>query len=278
MSSAFKFRQLDLNSISALNSNQLWFSDSYNLNDPFEFYVTEKQYDDNERITHNVKEYKKSLVSQGETAHKAEDIVLALYQRDPKEANSFIEKELERLTNQSKSYLRSLNICSMSLTNIGQEETILRNMLMWGHYANGFTGFCIEFDTQTLIDSIKCLNDSSIGNTTVKYRSRPQQVDRYVGLEQYSVDILKSLTFKHTQWKYEQELRLVSSKKGLHKYSPESIKSIYIGGNMSKENRSLLLSIIGSLDVKVNIEDITVAQNKADFALVRNKLKKRSSL
>lgn len=272
MSNAFKFRQLDLNSISALNSNQLWFSDSYNLNDPFEFYVTEKQYDENERFTHNIKEYKKSLISQGEKAHKAEDLVMGLYQRDARKANLFIENELKRLTNESKAYLRSLNICSMSHTRSGQEETILRNMLMWGHYANGFNGFCIEFDTQTLTDSIECLNDTKIGTTPVEYTNRPQQVDRYLGLEQYSVDILRSLRFKHTQWEYEQELRLVSSKKGLHRYSPESLKAVYIGGNMGKENRSLLLSVIRSLGVKIDVENITVAEDNEDFALKRNRL------
>ena len=106
----YKYRSFDINSLSALIKDSLWFSNPKEFNDPFEF-----------RLRPPLEDIKNNLESCGVT---------------------FNEKELKQLGIDYLSVFDPLKqnkaICCFS-----QEPD---NILLWAHYGQEHRGFCLQFD------------------------------------------------------------------------------------------------------------------------------------
>lgn len=104
------------------------------------------------------------------------------------------------------------------------------NILMWAHYADQHTGFCLEFGT----------------NSPLFSRVRPVIYTRYLPKQ----DLVEFLTVsvqqlplylvtKAEDWAYEKEWRLADPAPGpgRRKYPPESLTGVIFGCRMDEENR-----------------------------------------
>ncbi|GAA4649603.1 hypothetical protein GCM10023116_18770 [Kistimonas scapharcae] len=87
----------------------------------------------------------------------------------------------------------------------------LESRLMWSHYSNGLRGFVIEFDFNSMLESIANKNnDDFSGYTLINYTE--------LGFTDYIKSVIdagkplfadRMLFSKHVDWKYENELRLI---------------------------------------------------------------------
>lgn len=111
------------------------------------------------------------------------------------------------------------------------------NPLMWAHYANSHTGFCVQyqFESDTLIidseqESFTCIEE-------VHYHPLCK-VDKSLTMEE-------ALYLKDSIWEYENEYRLVhfssaddeEKTPGVYIHQHVSPKAIYLGSNCSESNR-----------------------------------------
>lgn len=249
-----KFRSCEesgYSNIEALENNQIFFSSFEQLNDPYEAqaFIDRKQVTDNLRL-----EYLKTRVEPSTPNRTVEDDIKSEYLsaiRDgdlPVFLNNIDSIAINELYRWIEDYKETLTVFSASLINNNSDMFAypLPSMMMWSHYAQGFTGFCLEFDFHELKESLVLANSVVITNTPVKYnkRSLPK-----VRLDEYMKDVLNDTNLceqdmmavpctKSKAWEYEQELRLFSNSKGLHEYSPESLKCIYLSYKIDSESRS----------------------------------------
>ncbi len=124
------------------------------------------------------------------------------------------------------------------------------NPLMWAHYANDHTGFCLElkleepFETKEyedgvalhLFSEVKYAESSSLPKVTLK------------DFSDKTINALKLITEKGSRWEYEEESRLIINLKSDEdrkvKYNPDVLTGIYYGLDID-------------IEVKKNIRNIT---------------------
>lgn len=125
------------------------------------------------------------------------------------------------------------------------------NLLLWAHYANKHTGYCVEYDlenTDNIFPVIYSLNKKKNSEILNKYFSN---------ISKYSGDLyINFLLRKSYHWMYENEWRLILNEtKGekcgngiLVKFNP--IKALYFGTKMSEERKRKLYSKFKGRNIK----------------------------
>lgn len=115
--------------------------------------------------------------------------------------------------------------------------SIVDNYLMWSHYGKSHTGFCVEFDTRILVES---LNEYF---AKVLYS---REVPLISITDLMNVDIFNTLTYtKNDIWSYENEYRFskIDSVNSISKFPPEALTGIYFGCNAPKLSINKLAKI-----------------------------------
>ncbi|ASA10724.1 DUF2971 domain-containing protein [Klebsiella pneumoniae] len=161
--------------------------------------------------------------------------------------------------------VKSSGVCSFTrIPPIGADQ-FRESSLMWSHYAAQFSGVCIEFDYDILIESLKKQPEVDLICQNVIYTPYAHKVNK--PNEAYELDVMFK---KHKAWSYEKEFRIVNTKTGndrLHTYSSNAIKSIYIGGRMSREEIKLIKVIRNSINDKINLLHVDVSNQGYLFEL-----------
>lgn len=136
------------------------------------------------------------------------------------------------------------------------------SILMWSHYGNKHTGFCVEYNFE------KCRNlDVLINLFPVLYSverpslpmglfdfSNPQQV-KLNNVSDYTPELTMLLLSKSSEWDYEQEWRIVNPQSQLidgHLLDLHTISHIYLGANISKENECLIRDVAKKLTIPIS--------------------------
>ncbi len=116
--------------------------------------------------------------------------------------------------------------------------------LLWAYYANSHRGFCIEFDSEELVE--KNIYDKKYF-LEVSYSKRPPQLGLEY-LDKRDEDLIKIIGklagTKSKKWKHEEEVRLITDKKGIHSYNHKAIKAIYLGVKMPDEHKNMLFETL----------------------------------
>ena len=100
---------------------------------------------------------------------------------------------------------------------------------MWVHYADNFTGICIEFSTDKTFSKIE----------QVKYADSPKTL-KDLGYSPLGREYKEALLQKSSAWVYEKEWRLITyANEYLHLQELE-ITSVILGANISFENAQLI--------------------------------------
>ncbi|MCU8479064.1 DUF2971 domain-containing protein [Vibrio vulnificus] len=268
----YKFSSFTEYSVSALAMSSVWFSRVQDLNDPFEGFVSyvEPQNHD-EVITQCIRFAAKSL-EEKLSKEAAFDLALKRYHQNPEHFISITEQLIKEAQESQKEYLNSLSIYSTSVDIPNYPSPHYANMLMWAHYGNGFSGYCLRFSASKFYESIIELNnDNKVTWCTINYVNKLHKVNPLDFLGDAKFDYVKAILCKHEQWNYEGELRFISNSSGLHKYNPEALEAIYIGSKMPLGQRLVLIAIVKAYFLKAKIYEVKI--DRTGYNVVADEIK-----
>jgi hypothetical protein len=113
------------------------------------------------------------------------------------------------------------------------------DILMWAHYADGHSGFCLEFDP-SFYPFEKALE--------VKYRSsipKMNMINVLLDKPDFETEFEDSITVKYKDWKYEAEWRIPHKEANkFHGYDPKALTSIYFGPRMDISHIEIIYLIL----------------------------------
>ncbi|MDN7126808.1 DUF2971 domain-containing protein [Pseudidiomarina sp. 1APR75-33.1] len=218
--------------------------------------------------------FKRTAVEKGTASSpaEAEKHVLLLLEKNPSEFYSFAEDTIHSFLNEIKDNRSKLGIFCTSANpqEIKELPPHYQNMLMWSHYAGGFSGFCIEWDYNRLICSINELNNGCrVEGATVRYVDEPNlcNFESVDGISDIAMSFMRSLQFKHRQWNYEYEFRFLADRVGKIFYDNKAVKSIYLGGKIHPKNERELHQIMGEWQHKPPVYKVHIAEGQSRFGL-----------
>lgn len=156
-----------------------------------------------------------------------------------KECKNNFKKHISLL---SKSYdlYRIRSFC----TEIEGKRSPVLNQLMWAHYANSHSGFCVKYKFDPEFTQ---RDDMMLCFKKVKYENENFDINKV------KMDTVKGFCSKTKDWKYEDEVRLIA-------YSPTfrndhfnlpmgkhcQIEAIYFGLNCSDRNKKIIKKLLKS--------------------------------
>ncbi|RVT78231.1 DUF2971 domain-containing protein [Flavobacterium sufflavum] len=148
----------------------------------------------------------------------------------------------------------NLGVCCFSLIN--------NNPLMWGHYTNRYKGFCVKFNSESLVkkDSELMTHVSYLKNYEPHNSNLQECIKRLKAKKldkQYENGLHKLLimqfeySWKYYDWKYEQEYRAITlsanSFNRKSEFDKKHLEEVYIGYKMKTDcpnYYSLLMDIL----------------------------------
>lgn len=197
----------------SIEKNYFWAPDYTNLNDPSETTIT------------------------SDKLNQQRKFILPLLGRNNKKQLESVQASLDQLLGHSK----KVGIYSLSKT--------FNDELLWAHYANSHTGFCIEYNLEALIKTYK--NDN-LYHFPVKYKKNPPsiEINDIINARDSNSIIQKMTGYKSLKWKYEEEIRIVIENYGEHAYDYHAITSIYFGLRMSDKEKSMLMDALKGRGIK----------------------------
>ncbi len=173
-----------------------------------------------------------------------------------------------------KHFLSTINVSCFSVS--GWD-----NALMWSHYANSYSGICVEYDFSdvsqitTILKSVKyskkrptiALKDFGVASVNKSEQGEYQFVQCDFNL----FNIIDYLCVKDTVWEYEKEWRFICpvSEPNKHNFIEiPKIKSITFGVNVDPLCKQLLLDVCN----EGNIECYELKLGESDFKIDRVKI------
>lgn len=150
------------------------------------------------------------------------------------------EKDIEFLNNNTDKVMSMDNrngIYSLSKNS--------RDELLWAHYANQHNGYCIEYDLNILLNSIKEMEHYN----SVTYSKTPIKINWKDFFNSNSKRLNKMGTYKSKRWEYEQEYRIITNRTGKINYSPLAIKSIYFGLRICTDKKQKIINSLKSRNI-----------------------------
>ena len=146
------------------------------------------------------------------------------------------------------------------------------NILMWSHYSDKHTGFCVGFDKE------KFQEEGLLEQVTYTEIFPPFLIENLVSKESNNVrpnERVKLFTTKFTDWQYEKEWRLIYENDPenftndkvngkLVKIPDNSIVGVYFGCKMPVENQITIRNILKDCNVSFK----NMEMSKVGFALI----------
>jgi hypothetical protein len=131
----------------------------------------------------------------------------------------------------------SVGIASLSDT--------LDNDLMWTHYANDWSGLCIEYHAQRLVAALP--PEATI--VRMAYNEKPS----WVGVndaKDIDAAVKKVFSQKKFTWAYEREWRLLGTKERNFITDKKAVRCVYFGPRLSLEHNTPLLTALSKAGIK----------------------------
>jgi hypothetical protein len=235
------------------------FQDYYNANEPEVLLELLERYFPNKDITESLKILPKNTLIEMIGIMKNNDCEIRKYLVSKGETTENINKyfELYNLVNQS--FIKKQEELKINIKPLIDFNNSLRKKLkifsmseshdipsMWGTYADGNEGFCIEYDFNKSAD--KYLTDNLRKVKYLEKREALSSIDIFKGLiyntnptEDISKMFEVQLLMKDSSWQYEKEWRVVLGDCE-NKYYAELVTAIYIDESIekSKEAKELI--------------------------------------
>lgn len=212
-----------------------------------------------------------NLITSLDTDNITEETLLSFLQ-----LNSTIDELIEKIESiKNDIYLNCFNDFLSQLTISCFSSSGWNNQLMWAHYANSYSGICIEYDLTKMDDFIGFIYPVNYTNErpTISLKDFGISItttDGNIDVVQKEIDIVPIFNYllcKNTCWGYEKEWRIINIGE---KNTPISIdfpfiKSITLGLNIDDDTKRIILDICNAK----NIECYELSINLEDFSLDR---------
>lgn len=148
---------------------------------------------------------------------------------------------------------------------------VWNNTLMWSHYANGHSGFCVGFKTERLINSTYFDSGCDVFYT-----------EKYPAISPFDEELnkkVKTLFHKSKDWQYEEEYRMTKlfgfhldssklEKNKIYCFDNEDITDVTIGCKISRKHKEEIKKIC--TDKKLTLYQIEA--NQGEFKLSRKRI------
>lgn len=242
---AYKFRpNFSENKYKSLLTDAIiWFAAPESFNDPFDCRIPVR--DDLENKENRRKELKK-LFTQNEPNSNVDQI------------NNQVEIVVHKYSNK-QSYEQSLEDKDDLINQrigIFSLAGDYRNILLWGHYADGHRGFCIEYDLDILKEYFKGQHREkqiSVIYYPVEYHSNLPVVIRSQLIEDEL--FTKQFTTKYKDWRYEKEHRFFANNSPNTSWPIpfEAISSVFLGCMMDDTSIESIRESMSKMPHKPNL-------------------------
>ena len=233
----YKYRAFNNYALRLLSENEVFFSAPNRLNDPrncrlpllYEKGPLKQMYNKN---LENLK-YVAAYLSRKERKKEAERMAKIMYANrdDPARREEFRKSIAENMN-------KTVGILSLSAVN--------NNPLMWSHYADSQSGFCVGFDTQELlrlVDKVTWQKIFILFENVTYYHEMPQ-INPY---KMNDEEVFRAMVFsKSNHWAYEEEYRLMCADRPDFTLALNSniISNVLLGPNCSQENEQKAIEIL----------------------------------
>lgn len=260
----YRHSRVDQYSLSNLKNNTVWMSSPISFNDPFDSaFRINMQQDITGKVLDNLfsqglldqESLKKCGSSQSPLKRASLSIILndSSSEVDSTKAADALSEAFNTAIQQVE--LRHIQELKDGLK-VGCFGTNPFNSVMWSHYSNSHSGFCVEWPLSNLP------SDNPLKNSIFPVIYTDELLDMYPHVQRnskgssYNPAFLTAASLiKHTDWAYEQEWRIVFPMgKQEEEYAypiPVSPTAIYLGLNIDKQNEVLIGEIASYLNIPV---------------------------
>lgn len=256
MSSLYRYRKCDVNSIREIVNSEFYFPSPLMFNDPFDcrssFSIDDASDDD-------FSAFFRLILQAGEPNSSPEEV-------DDK-VNAVMEKQLHRepawREHHQNVWTKSVEEQSGSLGVLCLSE-VNDDILMWSHYADNHRGFCLQFDKAGI--------ESSLSNCKpVRYRDSYPTLNEVVQCDLTEMTHLYLLS-KSRHWAYEREWRILfdperqSPKPGnrVVAYDTGLLTGIIFGCEMPSDTRRFVQNLVRHRD---GIKIYEAEKSKNDYKI-----------
>jgi len=225
ISRLYKYQALNAYSLAMLVNRKMWLSKPEKFNDPFDCALTP------------------GLAKTSEDSqHQLFQVIDELY--CPKEADAvkagMMGKNQIKPTTEDNDERVETHIAEAREMGIFSLSSTWSNILMWSHYANNHTGFCVGFERANAEENFL----SHHMCRPVHYTDKYPNLNRVVHLSDVN------LYTKAEDWKYEKEWRLVAKAGNQLLPLPAPIRSIIFGLKASPETIATVKNAVRDLDIE----------------------------
>lgn len=222
ITSLYKYRAFNKNSIQLLINEAVWFSKPSSFNDPFDCGVNI----DLQKLDESV-----------------QDAVKEVYKQNGICTEQIPVKELKTKDEDRKAFLRFRSDTYNLIQNVGvfSLSNVNNDLLMWAHYADSHRGFCIEFERNP---------DNILGRDAepVMYQDDLPSLSA-TDVSKLGDGVDKLWLTKSTHWLYEEEWRIIYNEGNKAFQFPCLIKSIIFGLKMNENDRYTIQKIMQDRNV-----------------------------
>lgn len=237
--SVFKFMSGEQYHLEALRNEQVFFSNFFDLNDPYEGLLNFSKEGVNDSL-------RMALLANGLAKQHSCSLTQGRRYAErfrKKHGLEAMRNNVDKITEQIFQDYRDKHLMSrfvLSLSRQVEENKFpapLTNMMMWSHYANGMRGMCVEYDYFDLLNSVRAENtDLEVSSRKVVYSESALPVVKASTLMQSYIkdegeagtEMINAFCTKAWAWRYENEVRLLGSNHGLVNFDRSAIKRIFV--------------------------------------------------
>ncbi|WP_394171203.1 DUF2971 domain-containing protein [Saccharospirillum alexandrii] len=236
----YKFMPYDTLRLQSLIQGYFWFSQISDLNDPWEHQLkwpTQMTFDDFKAFVSHI-----SQLNGHKRREEAIKAILAVAKQSADDQNETLNMQLVKWKENFRELLERPLIFSASAA--------WNNPLMWAHYCNGHTGFCLGFDSAEILLGEHA--DDAWYEMTYS-DSRVDVIEEIHGNKSPSIEdtdnmVGKALVTKAHWWNYEREYRKLDwepSKENKIEINYSGLKEVLFGLKVSDESVQTIKSILG---------------------------------
>ncbi|WP_444936035.1 DUF2971 domain-containing protein [Microbulbifer sp. JMSA004] len=221
-----------------LVNKEMWLPKPEHFNDPFDCSLTPGGIKTTDDQLHQLSELIRELYDSAEAEKQIAEIIERNSLKPVKEVE---DTSIKKHMNEA----RESGVFSLSEKN--------DDILMWAHYANNHTGFCVEFERKNIENNFL----SHFMCRKVSYTSEYPNLNRIIDL----LDV--NLFTKAKGWEYEAEWRLVAKRGNVILPLPAPITAIYFGLRSNEESVKTVKNIFRDNKVQFYI----AKRKQGEFAI-----------
>ena len=143
-----------------------------------------------------------------------------------------------------KRTVEGVGVYSLALSDEGYPN----NKLLWSLYAGEYTGFCVAYDLDKLVQNEQF--PWLVNRLTVNYQENVPKVDS-TDFSSEAQLLQKMLGTKGLDWEREKEFRLVYDKPGIKTYNRAALKAVYLGFRMNDAHKQRIVDGLQGRDVDI---------------------------